>query len=313
MEIYPIAAKNAAKKIRKAVVTGGAGFIGSNLANFLASNGVETTVIDDLSFGRAENVSKNVNLVRKDVSEIEDADIKGADAVFHEAGVSSVTLCMAQPERTVHSNIGAFANLARICEHHGTRLVYASTSSIYNGIEPPHREDMHLHFKTIYEIAKFATESISRYYPGAIGLRYFSVYGPNETHKKECANLVTQFLWSIKKGENPVIYGDGKQRRDITHVYDIVTANVLAATADISKFDERVFNAGTGVATSLNELVTKENKILGTQVPAKYIQNPLGGNYVQAVQADTTLSKLRLGFSSTIDLDAGLAQISKAY
>jgi UDP-glucose 4-epimerase len=303
----------AAKKIRKAVVVGGAGFIGSNICNFLASAGVETVAVDDLSFGKAENLSKEVSLKKKDVSFLEEADIAGADAVFHEGGVSSITMCLAQPEKTVHSNIGAFANLARICEKKGARLVYASTSSVYTGLAPPHREDMRLQFKTIYEIAKYATESISRYYPNAIGLRYFSVYGPNERHKGECANLVTQFLWAMKKGESPVIYGDGKQKRDFIHVSDVVCANLLAATADITGFDERVFNAGTGIATDLNALVKEENGALGTGIPAEYVENPLGKNYVSCVQADTALAKKRLGFEYATGLAEGIAHIKGCY
>lgn len=313
MDLYQQKAMKAAGKLKKAIVTGGAGFVGSNIARFLVESGVETIVIDDLSFGVKENVPKGATLLQKDVSKLEEKDLAGVDAVFHEAGVSSITMCLADPERTVHTNIGAFFNLVDLCRKKNARIVYASTSSVYNGVTPPHNEKAKLKFKTIYEIAKFSTESMSRYYDGSIGLRYFSVYGPNERHKGNCANLVTQFLWDIKAGKSPVIYGDGTQKRDFIHVYDIAAANVLAATADTSKFSERVFNVGTGVATDLNQLVAAVNESLGKKVEAKYIANPLGSNYVYAVQADTSLSKAKLGFSSSISLAQGLQQIIPEY
>ena len=312
MELSNKAAKSASR-IGKAIVTGGAGFIGSNIANFLASCGVETVALDNLSFGVRSNLSKDVSFVKKDLNELEASDLAGVDVVFNQAAVSSVTRCMAEPQETVNTNVGAFSNLVKCARENGTRIVYASTSSVYNGVAPPHREDARLSFKTIYEITKFADESVARYFNNSVGLRYFSVYGPNERHKAGTANLVTQFLWDAKAGRGPVIYGDGSQKRDFVHVDDVVEANVLAATSDLSKFPERVFNVGTGVAVDLKELVGMVNEIAGTDIAAKHIENPLGANYVDCVQADTSLASKRLGFDYSIGLEQGIRRISQVY
>jgi len=143
----------------------------------------------------------------------------------------------------------------------------------------------------------------------AIGLRLFSVYGPNETYKKQYANCLTQFLWSMKQGKAPIIFGDGLQTRDLTHVSDVVTAFCTAAT---SKIQHDIFNVGTGKAYTFNEIVSLLNQALGSNIVPTHIENPIT-NYVERTRADTSKAKAHLGFTTLIDLPQGINTIVDAY
>jgi UDP-glucose 4-epimerase len=142
-----------------------------------------------------------------------------------------------------------------------------------------------------------------------IALRLFSVYGPNETYKKNYANCLTQFLWGMMKGESPVIYGDGEQTRDLTHVDDVVRAFIIASQAD-PKYG--IFNVGTGVETSYNQLVYKLNKALDTNISPEYVPMPIK-NYVYKTCAYTYNATKILGFRTQIPLDDGLRRMVEAY
>jgi len=142
----------------------------------------------------------------------------------------------------------------------------------------------------------------------SVGLRYFSVYGPHEEAKKNYANLITQFLWAMKKGERPIIFGDGSQTRDFTFVDDIVEANILA-----SKYKGfGVFNAGTGKSASLNDVVKILNSKLKTNLEPEYKSNTIK-NYVQHTLADTSKAKKELGFSAKVKLETGIERLISYY
>jgi UDP-glucose 4-epimerase len=142
-----------------------------------------------------------------------------------------------------------------------------------------------------------------------IGLRYFSVYGPHEESKGKYANLITQFLWSLKKGQPPVIFGDGNQKRDFTYVDDIVDANLLSMNSKIG-FD--VFNAGTGSTYTINQMYSILSKKMGASMEPKYVQNPIK-NYVQYTQADTNKAEKILGFKAKLDLSSGIDRLLEYY
>lgn len=141
-----------------------------------------------------------------------------------------------------------------------------------------------------------------------IGFRFMSVYGLNEKHKGEFANLASQFSWSIYKGEAPEIYGDGEQQRDFTNVKDIVQAIILAIETK-KKFGSDIFNIGTNKAYNLNILVEKINKVMGTGVKPKHIVNPVKEGYVRKQLADIKKIKRELGFKPSIDIEEGLKEI----
>ena len=140
------------------------------------------------------------------------------------------------------------------------------------------------------------------------GMRFFSVYGPREESKKQYANMVSQFLWQMRRGEEPVIYGDGGQTRDFTHVYDVVRALRLAMASDY----QGVLNVGTGRAHSFNEVIGMINAELGTDIKQKYIENPIK-NYVRDTLADTGKCREVLGFEARISLEEGIERLVAGY
>ena len=195
------------------------------------------------------------------------------------------------------------------------KVIYASTSSLYGDFEPPHREDMNVYPRTLYEYTMFAREHLARTYYWAfgvksIGLRYFSVYGPNELHKGRYANVITQFLWCLLKRKQPVIYGDGLQTRDFTFVLDVAEATIMAMESEDIECD--IFNVGTGVETTFREIVRMLNNALGTDIRAKYVPNPIK-KYVYRTKADTTKAEKILGFKARVDVKSGIEKMVEIY
>lgn len=299
------------------LVTGGAGFIGSNITERLVKDGHEVVVLDDCFLGCVANISNVINKIefvsdsvlnRELVSQL----MKGTDYVIHEAAHSSAPMFKDDPTKGIEVNVIGFTNVMEEARKAGVkRVVYASTSSLYSKIRPPHREDAVISPGSWYEFSMFSREEISRLYLklygfDSVGLRYFSVYGPHEEGKGRFANLISQFLWAIKNGERPVVYGDGKQTRDFTHVSDVVEANVLAMTAD--GVAGEVFNVGTGGTTSINDMIGMLKRAMGSDVETEYVDNPIK-NYVQETLADTTKAKKMLGFEAKVKLEEGIRML----
>jgi UDP-glucose 4-epimerase len=299
----------------KILVTGGAGFIGSNIANTLAERkDFEVVALDDQSLGDRDNLSSNVDFVKGSVLEYDLVRLsKGCDYIFHQAAKSSSPMFKNDPRIGVDVNVMGFMNVAEAAKKNNVkRLIYASSSSVYNGLPLPFNENQVLEPKTFYEVSFYCREAIARSYfleygLSSIGLRYFSVYGPNESHKKKFANNVSQFLWDIDNGKSPEIYGDGKQTRDLTYVDDIVQANILAMESD-KKFG--LYNVGTGVETSFNQIVELLNKHLGKTIKPAYLTNPIK-NYVYRTLADISLAKRELGYVPKWTVDNGIKQLIK--
>ena len=184
------------------------------------------------------------------------------------------------------------------------KVVYTSTSSLYN------HEVMPILVTDYYMECRRAIERLARLYDTlykvtTVGLRFFSVYGPKERHKGRYANVVSQFLWAIQRGEALVIYGDGSQTRDFVYVDDVVDALLRALKWDGSNDD---FNVGTGTAHSYNQVVDRLNRALGTAIEPRYQPNPIA-NYVHHALADTWIAEHRLGFSAATPYDAGVRTI----
>lgn len=187
--------------------------------------------------------------------------------------------------------------------------MFASSSSLYNGLPTPNREDMDVMVTDYYTEARLGIERVAKLYhklygTGIVGLRFFSVYGPNERAKGIYANIVSQFLWEMQDGGIPVVYGDGEQTRDFVFVSDVVRACILAMESDVSG----LFNVGTGVSHSFNDVVVALNGVLGTDIEPRYIENPMK-NYVAHTLADLTKAKDALGFSSEYSLEEGIREI----
>ncbi|MFH1685496.1 MAG: NAD-dependent epimerase/dehydratase family protein, partial [Candidatus Micrarchaeota archaeon] len=234
------------------------------------------------------------------------------DFIFHQGIYSSSPMYKDNPHLVAKAQ-DEFISILEYARKNNSRVIYASTSSMYNGITPPHKEDIVPLIKDFYSEARISMERIAKIYNEfysvpIVALRYFSVYGPHEKAKKGYANLVTQFLWEMKAGRAPLIFGDGTQTRDFTHVSDVVEANILSM-----KYDGfGVFNVGAGKSTTLNEVIKKLNEKLGTNIEPKYQENKIR-NYVMYTQADTTKAEKGLGFTAKVSLDEGIERLIGCY
>ncbi len=293
----------------KVLITGAAGFVGRHLVRTCLAHGWDVIGID-------------VRTGAEDGSEIVRADLldrpalarllRDVDDVFHEGAVSSSPMFEPDPSHGVEVNVmGGLYLLQASAEAGVKRFVYASTSSLYGSLPVPWREDMAIPAPpNAYAASKLAFEYLAKVYTlrgelDTVGLRYFSIYGPGEVVKGSYANMISQFLWAMKKGDRPVIYGDGEQTRDFTFVDDVVRANLLALE---TKSVGEIFNVGTGRETSVNQTVQTLSELLGGSVKPRYVPNPIK-NYVHRTRADISKAEKFLGFKATISFDEGVRRL----
>ena len=297
----------------KYLVTGGAGFVGSNLTENLVKENHEVIVLDNLHTGSMDNleaIKDKITVVNSPCSDVLKIDIvKNLDGIFH-LGVPSSSPMYKRDPLLVGRAINDFIQILELAKREKCKIVFASSSSVYNGNQIPWKEDMEIKVSDFYTEARYAMERMAKLYYDlfnvrSVGLRFFSVYGPKEEAKKEYANLISQFLWSLKNNEQPVVYGDGSQTRDFIYVEDVVNACNLAMNSEI---DCDVFNVGTGKNYSLNEIIDMLNEMLGTSVRAKYVDNPIK-NYVKDTLADTTKAKEKLGFEARYNVRDGIKKL----
>ena len=295
-------------KGKRILVTGGAGFIGSNLVESLYGDN-EVTVIDNLHTGKKSNIKSEMDngvvFIKgdaKDVRKMKD----DFDYIFH-LGIYSASPMYRDDPNLVGEVVQGITSILEYSKKHNTPLVFASTSSIYNGIEPPHRENVIPGVTDYYTEARIACERLGELYSklydvNVAAMRFFSVYGYKDIGKGVYSNLLTQFMDAMMKKERPVIYGDGEQRRDFVFVTDVVDALKRASSAK----GFNIYNVGTGKSYSLNEAVEKLQKITGKKVKPKYVKMPVK-NYVMVTQADVSKAKREIGFSAKVDIDKGLS------
>ncbi len=297
----------------KVVVTGGAGFIGSNLAEELLKKH-EVTVIDNLSTGRIENLDQIIDKINfiegsiTDLSLLKEA-FAGSDTVFHQAAIPSVQRSVDNPIASNEANVeGTLKVLVAARDCNVRKTVYASSSSAY-GDTPmlPKREDMKPNPKSPYAISKLAGEYYCRVFSEVYGLktaclRYFNVYGPRQNPESQYAAVIPRFITRVLAHEPPVIYGDGKQTRDFTFVKDVVKANILAMQSPA----EGVFNIACGQRVSLNELAGKIMEITGIKLDPIY-DEPRQGDVKDSL-ADISEARRELGYEPDFNLDSGLEE-----
>ena len=285
-------------------MTGGAGFIGHHLARALLQRGVAVTVLDDLSMGRRENVPAAARLVVGDVRDatvVRDA-LDGVDAVLHLAAVVSVRASLEHFVRDAEVNLmGTLTLLREIAARRVARAVLASSMAVYADTPRPDplSEDAPTVPMSPYGVAKLAAE---RYWlmigaeagVSATVLRYFNTYGPNQT-PTPYVGVVTIFIQRLLSGAAPQIFGDGEQARDFVHVDDVVAANLAVLDAPAETVAGRVFNVGTGHATSVNQVAAMLIGALAPRTRPEYLP-PHGGELRNAI-ADVSAIRRALGWS----------------
>ncbi|QCJ45966.1 NAD-dependent epimerase/dehydratase family protein [Haloprofundus sp. MHR1] len=301
---------------QRILVTGGAGFIGSNLANHLAESN-DVIALDDGYLGTPENLGDEVEFVNASVL---DEDLPtDVDVVFHLAALSSYAMHEDDPTKGARVNVEGFVNVVEQARDDGCdTVVYASTSSIYGNRTEPSPEDMDVTVNTGYEASKLARECYAEYFANhydmsMAGMRFFSVYqgyGGAEEHKGEYANIIAQFADDIANGRSPKIYGDGTQTRDFTHVNDIVRGLVAAAEHRLTG----VYNLGTGESYNFNTVVELLNEELATEVEPEYVENPIPDSvYVHDTMASIEKMRKATKWVPQISFEEGIERVCRQY
>jgi len=297
------------------LVTGGAGFIGSNLVEKLLQDGESVRVIDDLSTGNFENIKpfiEQIEFVCGDLSHYQTAlnATKNVDYIFHQAAVPSVPRSIADPIRSNRAIVDASLNLFEAAKQNKVkRIVQASSSSIYgNSKELPKVETMPINPLSPYATAKFAQENYGKtfsqlYNMEIVSLRYFNVFGPRQDPFSEYSAVIPKFIELIMANKQPVIYGDGETSRDFTYIDNVVSANLKAMHSQKIKGSE-VLNIACGERFTLKQMVQFLFKIAGKEEHYQYAPEKPGD--VKHSLADISLAKELIGYKPVVTFEEGL-------
>jgi len=295
------------------LVTGGAGFIGSHLAEELLRRGHRVRVADNLMTGKRTNLAsiKAAEFLEGDLADLPFAAqaVAGMDYVLHQAAIPSVPRSVEDPVTSNRANITATMNTLWAAKGAGVRrLVYAASSSAYGNTPTlPKREDMPTNPLSPYALQKFVGEQYCRLFTNLYGfetvsIRYFNVFGPRQDPGSPYSGVISQFATALLAGRQPTIYGDGEQTRDFTYVANVVDGVLRACEA--SKANGEVINVATAGRISLNDLVRVMNRIIGSSVQPIY-REPRAGD-VRDSQADISKAKALLDYTPTVSLEEGL-------
>ena len=302
------------KKIKKALVTGGAGFIGSHLVDALLSDGYQVVVLDNLSTGRLSNlkhIRDKISFYKGDIRDRETLDtaVKDCEVIFHQAAVVSVPQTVEDPVGSAMVNeIGTLSVLESARNNNVKRVVLASSCAVY-GDDPklPKKENMITKPLSPYAVQKLTGEYYARLYTDLYGLetvclRYFNVYGPRQDPTSPYSGVISIFMSKAVSKEAPVIYGDGKQYRDFVFVNDVVSANLLAASAD--EASGKIINIGTGKYVAIDNLWEMACYLCSLSIKPEY-QPARDGDIVESV-ASIDQAKTVLGFNPEYSFEKGL-------
>jgi len=293
----------------KFAVTGGAGFVGSYLVKRLINEDHDVIVMDNLYRGNLKNLKEVSDKIQFQKVDIRDLDsmkniIKNTDGVFHEAALTDVQESFTKQDEYTDVNVKGTENVFRIAKEFGTKVVYASSSSVYGNPEKtPITKDSKRAPINPYGNTKLEDEYLAEKYVedgvSIIGLRYFNIYGIGQTGSY--AGVITKFINNLKEKKQPIIFGNGKQKRDFIFVEDVAKANVAAMKSSVKS---GFFNVGTGMTTSIKQLAEQMIVLSGLKLEPKY-EKPLAGD-VFTSQADTSLTKKLLNWEYQTKLSDGL-------
>jgi UDP-glucose 4-epimerase len=308
---------------KAAVVTGGVGFVGSQLAEELLKRRYKVIILDDLSSGKLENITHILNstkptnfttqqteFVRGSITDLPLVKkvFQGVHYVFHQAAIPSVPRSIENPQATHDANITGTLNVLLAAKDNGVKkVIYASSSAVYGDTPTlPKAEDMFPNPQSPYAVTKLAGEYYCRVFHQVYGLptvclRYFNVYGPRQDPRSQYAAVIPAFIQNVLDGRPPIIFGDGKQTRDFTFIRDVVDANILAAESDATG----VYNIGRGERVSINRLAKLVIKLVGNKV-APVHREPRPGDVKHSL-ADISRAR-QFGYNPQYDLEEGLRE-----
>ncbi len=293
------------------VITGGAGFVGSNLVHEMAKRypEAELTVVDDFRSGDFKNLEGfKGDIIAGDLKQLDLKHYFGGhkiDLVFHLASITDTT--DHNQFRQVHDNVESWRNLLNYFEGRKTRLVYASSAATYGIAAGVNKVDQLPKPANIYAFSKVQLDNLACRWARenskqiVVGLRYFNVYGPHESHKGAASSMILQLAQQIRRGQAPRIFKHGEQLRDFVYVKDIVSCTILAARARTSG----IYNAGSGVPRTFNDIVANLNRVLKTNWQAEYIENP-HVHYQPHTEADLTDTTRALRYKPKFTLEKGI-------
>jgi len=300
----------------KYLVTGGAGFIGCNLARFLLKKGHDVVVLDNFSTGKPENIAairKDITFIRGDIRNRKACDkaVQGCKAVFHEAALGSVPRSVDDPVTSHDVNVNGTINVLEACRAAGVkRVIFAASSSAY-GDQPksPKHEGMVPAPISPYASSKICCEAYLQAYAACFGmqtlcLRYFNVFGPHQDPLGAYAAVIPAFVSRILKKERPIVFGDGEQSRDFCFIENVCQANYLAASAPAAACKGQAINIACNRATTLNQILTKIQGLLGSDI--KPIYKPMRKGDVKDSLADISLANKTIGYKPAVFFEQGL-------
>ena len=303
------------------LVTGGAGFIGSNTVDELVRRGHRVAVLDDLSTGKEQNLAAARDGIDYFQGSINDPEIlqracRGADYVLHMAARASVPRSVKDPAETNRINVdGTLLVLLAAREAGVRRVVFSGSSSVY-GEKPalPKREEMPPEPISPYGVSKLVGELYGQVFHRVYGLefvtlRYFNVFGPRQDPGSTNSGVLSLFITAMQSGASPTVYGDGEQSRDFTFIENVVQANLLAC--EVPGIAGMVFNAGTGRRYTLNQTLRLLEKFAGRPARANYVE-PRQGD-IRDSQADISLAREKLGYEPRVEFEEGLRRTWEWY
>lgn len=298
-------------KHKKILITGGAGFIGSNLTLTLQEKYPENEyfVVDNFSSGNPNNLlGFKGKVISADISQVNlQSYFDKLDIIFHQAAITDTTI--SNEKKMMSVNVNGFKNILDFALRHNTKLIYASSAAVYGHSKPPMRVENNEFPANIYGMSKLAADNIARQHfkdISIIGLRYFNVYGSRESYKGKMASMVWQLYLQMKEGKKPRVFKYGEQKRDQVYIKDAVRANFLAMECQKSG----IYNVGSGRATTFNEIIKNLNKALGTNLEPEYIDNPYK-HYQEYTQADLAETNKILKYFSIYDIKKGIKDYLK--
>jgi len=302
------------------LVTGGAGFIGSHLVEALVARGERVRVLDDLSSGRRENLSAvlgQVELLEGDVADPGTVDraIDGCEAVFHLAAIASVQASIENPRHAHKVNVDGTLNVLEAARQARVRrVILASSAAVYGDHTAlPLAEDLRPRPLSPYAANKatgemYCTAFHASYGLPTVALRFFNVYGPRQDPTSPYSGVISIFASRMRRGKAPVIYGDGKQTRDFVYVEDVVRAMLLACEREAAVGE--VFNLASATQTSILQLTTMLNEVLGTDIPPKF--GPARTGEVRLSEGNVRRAREALGWEAAIPMREGLTRLLRA-